>query len=353
MKNSYISSHKKQTFFVFINCLLVFTFYLSATGIGSNDKAALGSMMEGTAYRPFQFRVLVPLLIKLLLHIPVNISWQVKGVSQLAGNVHNLTAAWMATFIMFVALVITSVSIPALMERFGYPSKTIFIATLLSPLPLPLFFLAAYVYDLPNMCLFTIALIALADINKEQKAATWYCIIFILATLNKETSILLTIAFFVIYWHRMKAKNFWLLLAIQITTYTFIRFYLLWRFAQNPGGIVEYHLIDHINLIRSLPPVFLIMVVLVIAGIIFFVVKEWKHKPQFLRQALIMLVPLVPLYFFFGFPFEIRIFLEIYAVLFILLLPPPKFESVSSYMPSKTPNCCSGLRWRVRLNRFP
>jgi hypothetical protein len=57
--------------------------------------------------------------------------------------------------------------------------------------------------------------------------------------------------------------------------------------------------------------------------IVVMVAYRWRHKPKFMRVALAILPIFLVLYVFWGYPLEIRVMLEVYPIVAILMLPPP------------------------------
>ena len=61
------------------------------------------------------------------------------------------------------------------------------------------------------------------------------------------------------------------------------------------------------------------LVYLVITGLIAW---KWYHKSEFLRNSMIVFPIMFGSWVFFGMPYEIRVFLEIWPVMFLLMVPP-------------------------------
>jgi hypothetical protein len=313
---------------LFVVCIIAFIAYLKYSGIGSNPDADLMKLMNGTAVRPFQYRILVPVLVNMALSIfpenafsSLNVVMIEPAVARLAGNLNTgRNAAWLAIFCMFFSLVGSVFVIKLLMERLGYPLKTINVLTLVFPISLLAFLPYAYIYDLPNLFLFSCALLALAP-NKEEAPRTlrsWfiYLTIFVLASLNKETSILLLVAFSVVYYQKLNRARFIQLAVIQIVVYGIIRLYLLDRFSQNPGIVAAPLWWLYISY-----PMISIVTMAFFSAIVVLIKREWAMKPLFLRQSFMMAIPLTGLFLLFGYPFEFRTFFEVYPILFLLILP--------------------------------
>lgn len=310
-------------------CLGVFGVYLSRTGLGANKSASLIKMMEGTADMPFQSRVLLPGIVKALTPLlPADLFTKVKlpfvdvAIQNLSDqNPANTLPAWLAVFIMFFAMVGSVGMLAVWMRKLGYREKYIAVWGMIYPITFMLFFFGAYLYDFPQLFLFSVALWALVPPKQgeTQPFYKWlvYLLFFGLATLNKETSFVLILAYLVIYYRPLKRSTWIGLAVVQGLIYAAIRFWVLGLYANNPGGFVEYHWPFYVE-----NPLAILLAVIPFVFVGFFIAKGWAGKPLFLRQALVMVVPLIPLYFLFGYPFEMRVFLEIYPVVFLLLIRP-------------------------------
>src|SRR5262249_54344419 len=111
---------------------------------------------------------------------------------------------------------------------------------------------------------------------------------------------------------------FWGLFALQLVVYASIRLGIMLKFQNNPGEIIENHLFEHLQFIQARPfLVFAYLIYIVFMAIA--VRKDWKKKPLFLREALLILTPtMLMLYLLGGYPFELRVFYEIYPIIFLL-----------------------------------
>lgn len=254
----------------------------------------LEPMINGTATRPFVYRVLTPILVRIIS--------DVSGASPHLG----------ATFIMYLSLLGFSWSISALAEIFLSPQYSRPFS-LLAPVGLVPFVLwQRHIYDFPTLFLFTLALYFLAkrDFGK-------YLLTFVLATLSKETSLFLTL-FFAIQFRKMERRSFLFLVSTQAFVYILIRLALIALFRNNPGSILEFHAYDQLEAILQYP-LNATMVLGAIISIIWFGMVYPQDKCNFVRNSLFVTGgPTLLLYFFFGMPFEVRVFLEVYPSIFLM-----------------------------------
>ena len=134
-----------------------------------------------------------------------------------------------------------------------------------------------------------------------------------MTTISKETSILLILLFFVHYGSRLPRRRFWTLLGVQAALYVAVKAVLAYRFRDNPGGMLETQIAHNLYLSAFTPGGF---VALVAVGVV--VAHDWRAKPPFLRNGMLMLAPLVLLCLFCGFLDEYRAYYETYPVVLAL-----------------------------------
>jgi hypothetical protein len=283
---------------VMLFTLLLFRWYLDGFQ-WEEQRLALSRLMDGTAHRPFVYRVLVPY------------------TTRLAVSILPLSAKLFTSALLYLFLSGSIASIRSLSSVF-WKSDTInnVVGVLSIILLVPFMMTNRHVYDFSTLFLFSSGLTLMA-----RKKWRWYFLVYVLACLNKETTILLTGVFLYHYRHAYKTPAFRKLLALQIAIYTGIRAGIMWVFAGNPGAIMEHNFFDHAAFIRSFPAL--------VAGYAVYVMimsyaiqREWKRKPAFLKDAFTVLAPLMfALYLLGGAPFEIRVFYELSPVLILLAAP--------------------------------
>ncbi|HWW88763.1 MAG TPA: hypothetical protein VNZ26_34460, partial [Vicinamibacterales bacterium] len=171
-----------------------------------------------------------------------------------------------------------------------------------------------YVYDYPQLFLFTLGLVLLC----RENLIAYYPLLF-LGVFSKETNILLVLVFFVTNLRRSVSARLLSHTAAQLALFLIGTLFLRWRYRTNPGFVVEWHLLDH-NLGWLLHRVHpgTLTDALVSLGVTGFIVQGWKQKPRFLRRAAIVIWPLLGTALFFGWLEELRDYYEAYAVLLSL-----------------------------------
>lgn len=307
--------------FILIASGFILYFFIQISGINQYYKARLGDMVYGTAYRPYVYRTLLPTVVRLISpFIPsgiVGFSMQIPGMGQMLKRLDVATYPAEALLVLlglYLSLLGFVLSLRSLMRALDYTEKVIdWVSAAALPLLSPMF-LAGYIYDFPMLFLFTLGL---GFLLRRQWFA--YLIVFLLASLNKETSILLTLVFAFHCWRDIERGIFYRLLAGQLILFIAVKLGLTRVFRANPGGMFEYHLPDHLQAVHSMPGVTLFMG-LILCGLIVLIFRRWHEQPLFLRRALVIAIPLGILYLLFSVPFELRVFYELYPIVFLMLV---------------------------------
>lgn len=174
------------------------------------------------------------------------------------------------------------------------------------------------------MLFFTLAMAFL--VKKRYNA---FYALFPIATLNRETTILLTI-FFVIYEYKRMPRIHWLLgIMYQVIAYVSIRALTLWVYRDRAGTLI-WLTFDQIIQSYLSQPVLVSVLLLLTFTWLFFVFHGWSNKPKFLRYAFLCIFPLqVLLHLLFGLPFEIRVFVESVPVITCLIAYHPPSENAA------------------------
>lgn len=299
--------------------------FLIDPGINDDEHSKFEDMINGKAYKPFVYRTLLPTSVKIISQtIPVDIKKSLtstinesillsKIFLKLRWESRLATEYFIATGLMYLSLLGFAISMKYLFRLF-YNVNAIYtnLISIFSLLLLPPFFLyTSFLYDFPNLFLFTLCLIFL----KKQK---WniYIPLLIVATLNKETTILLILIFYFYYHNKYPVNKFNHLLISQILVYISVKVMLYLIYKSNPGYFVEFHLIDHnLRLFKHYN-------LTVVASFLLFIILvfyDWKEKHKYLKISLSMGVPLITLALFLGYIDELRGYYEILPVIIIMI----------------------------------
>lgn len=174
---------------------------------------------------------------------------------------------------------------------------------------LPIFMLGGtHLYDLPTLALFTVSLAAIAH-----RRWRTYAILFVLASLNRETTFLLGVVYaFYVGW------NYGLL--AQAIAFIIVQAGLRLALADLPGVAFEVHWDLHFLWLADRWKELMVYAVLAIV-ILCLAIHQFRAKPRLLRISALVVTPaLVAVYFGVGYPFEFRVFLEAYPALALLAL---------------------------------
>jgi hypothetical protein len=263
----------------------------------------LKSIADSHEFRPYVYRVLVPLLARLLEKITGLAAYQ-----------------WLNPLVVLAAVGLYFVLKRLLIEalRLHNPQQASFLTFLYLEAFLMSLMVFAKVHDVPTALLFTLAFLLLYRGN-----FLGYILLFPIVTLNRETSFLL-IMFWLAWGYRMvrdgyPVARYIVLLLYQVVIYLGIRIVIIKTFAYLPGEVFQWNVHKNYVTFTSHPlitlPLFLGFVTLV-----YVIWKGFPHVPAFFQVAVSTVFPLqVLLYLTLGFSWELRVFAEslpIIAVLF-------------------------------------
>jgi hypothetical protein len=316
--------NEKTAGILFILILLIITpMVISAyirVEIDTYDCSRFEEMINGTAHKPFVYRVLVPVIIKSAsAAIPQNIKqrindYGVKNVKYLTEKGKNIYLAdlLIAAFVWYLSIIgFALVMKKILTDVYIVDKRVLYTIILFSVMGITIFFrYYSYIYDFTYLFLYSLSLYYL---SKSKWAL--YLAAFILTTINKETSILLVMVYFIHYRNKLPKPLFVKLLTAQLAIFIVIKTTINLIFINNPGSIVEFHILNNIAMHPFSLSDFIAFVVLVVA-----VVYDWKNKPIFAKQSLSVFIPLVTLTLFLGLLSEFRDYYEVYPPLIILVV---------------------------------
>jgi len=275
--------------YAFIFC---FSLVLVLAGAGlpwQHPHFSVQAFLDGTIYRPFAYRVVAPVMMHGLLAVGLPVISAV--VTLFAG-----------------ALLLFTIALRWLARGLGVSLSPAQLTLAMIGL-LPLMLRMTHLYDPLTLALWTAAIGAI--VHKRQAL---YFAIFTVACLNRETTILLSIIY---------ALQFGLtrLTLAQVGIYGLLRVFLLALFADRPGYTIEFHLAEHWQSVTT--NIEATMLYLIVFGaVIALVAYRFAGKPWLLRASASILVPvLVAAFIISGYPFEFRVFYEVYPIVFLLALP--------------------------------
>jgi len=262
--------------------------------------APLQSFLDGTAHKPFQFRMLVPWLVAALRTV---IPLDVKALYQ-----------W-----------IDVAAVLGLFYAFRYHLKSFFQGAALNVLPFALFYVLPWNYllarDLPILLPYDLAAVAFFALGLallHRRKWSWYYPVFAIATLNRETMLFLTIIFAVMEYRRLPRGSYALHLAAQLGIWLAIKLVIGSVYAGNPGTSFEfYHVgtdVPHwrTNLEMLATPQRLILFLSSFGFVWILIVAGWKRlRDPFTRKSLWAIPPFVLMIFAIGNLNEMRVYGEL------------------------------------------
>jgi hypothetical protein len=315
---------------VLLVALFVFIQFCRTSGVGDHGPAKLNRLVTWTADRPFAYRVLLPLIANTVSPFidpgfalaAGQRSERLLGEGFFYKTFDGRTYPQQALVIlglMFLSVLGFAISMQSFVKELGYRHGIQLLAPpvlLLGSMPFMEF---GYVYDWPNAFLFSLGLLLML-----QRRWVAYLAVFLCATLNKETSVFLTLPFAIFFFTRLSRRAFWLLLSGQLAAYGLIQALIRSSFQENQGAAVQWHLPDQLLEMRRAmgDPLQLLVSLVPLILIVVLVLRGWSRKPQFLRDGLVLLPVFFILYVLWGYPSEIRVMLEVYPVVAVLMLPP-------------------------------
>jgi hypothetical protein len=293
----------------------------------AHPRATVVGLMDGTAWRPFVYRRLVPTSARVLLQLTP------AGVEARLGEVLRRSGTWVALLqpfalrapdyvsgcycllLMYASLLGQAFAFRALFVSLHGAGRRADLAAFWGVACAVPFFQYGYIYDFTTLLLSTLVWLCLVRQNWRA-----FALVYLIGCFNKETILLASLAFAITQHGRLGPRAFWGLLAYQLGTFGLIRLALLHGYAANPGQDLEWHLQDHWAALGWSWPV--LSSTALIANLVRLVWMDWKRKPLVLRGILAgVLPPQVVLFLLFGYPFEWRVFYEILPVIVLLAGP--------------------------------
>ena len=176
-----------------------------------------------------------------------------------------------------------------------------------------LFYLECKVYDLSTAAFFCYCLGLMA-----RGKLLPYMALFAVANINRETTFLLIAVFLIYYLGRMPLIRYLGLFAIQAALFVVIRLTSMTIYADNPGVDMLVRPIQNLAVFANSPAGCLLHW-LGFTIVILVCLKNWRSSARILQVSFLVLAPaLTIMYLILGYSFEIRVYAEIYAVVWIM-----------------------------------
>ncbi len=278
--------------------------------LDANARSTFHDLAWGRAYRPFQYRLLVPLAARALAWmVPSTLVAELPSflrgpVARLGGDALGLAGV----MIMVASLISWIASFHTLAGRVlprASPS-THHVVTLGALLGLVPFLFWGYVYDLTTLLLFTLATLALSCGRFRR-----FVLVFVLTTLSRETALLLVLpAVFALRGWRERCMTAFSLLTLYAAIETPIHF----AFRRAPGALIEDHLAGNLAELASNPACFAIAAAFLGFGV-WRVCIAFRTLGGAMRGHVLAFPPLALAALYGGMLGEVRVFLEAYPAI--------------------------------------
>ena len=191
--------------------------------------------------------------------------------------------------------------------------KAAFLAALCHELIYIILFKEGKIYDMATAFFFTLCLAFLA-----RRKFVLYCIVFVVASLNRETTFILAIFFAVYFIRHIPFRQYFYMGVFQFMAYFMIRAGIMAAFANRPGTAFLLRPAQNIRMFLDDP--ISTTIILASAAILFiFIFHKWEQKSYFLRSAFFIMVPIqIILHLMMGWGMELRVYAETFPIMILL-----------------------------------
>jgi hypothetical protein len=297
-------------------------------------RARFGATIYGRCERPFVQRVLVPWAVRAVTVVmPEGARGKAAGIVRgLVGTDPRLAYArdypvefGLTVILLFGCLIGFAFALRRLARMtLGPPDWQTYVIPVIALVLLPgMYTYMNYVYDLPNLFLFTLGLVLIAGHSRA------FFPLFVIATVNKETAILITLVWLLENRERLPSRSLARGVGIQVLVWLVVRGAIGFIYRHNPGDAIEWHLPRNLATFSKIvhspfdgtllsqvrlhwPAAFGL---LVLAALLL----SLRRAPRFLRYALCVGIPILVMSVFFSFMEELRIYYELYPTALLIL----------------------------------
>lgn len=288
--------------------------HMTNTQMLTERASRLELSMDGTAEEPFAHRILIPVSIRTMVSItPEPLLRAMEHWGAPLGKKllpPDMPATSRPVYYYYFALLsVCSLLIYGVLSRrlfedlFG---RNRFFGPLIPSIALVLLlpFQArqlAHLYDFGVLVLMSALLYAMAAERHRL-----FLLLFAVSCFNKETTVLITIAYALYFFDRIPRRRFLTFVSIQLLLFIVIYGGLRYHFHTNPGAWIDYHWRGQFWWLVGLqfPDYSNFIVWLLLFS------YRWGEKPIFLRRTAVLLVANAVLFIYGGFPGELRNFYE-------------------------------------------
>lgn len=309
----------------------IFSVFVVISGVNTGTRATTVDMVYGQSDKPYVYRALLPITARIITEVTpksvrsnVNKSLAKTEFVQSIPEIYDVDRDHL--YEIFIVLILMYLSLLGFVYSLRYLTKGVFkisqkktnIISLVAVLLIVQAFVFGYIYDFAALFLMTLSYGLLA---RQRHIA--YLVLFPFVCLNKETSILLVFVYWVHFQTTDNKRLFYTYLSYQIGVFVIIKLALYWAFRDNIGDSLEFHLPEHFieyHRILTNYPILVLYYCLFLFGIPALMFYRWDEKPLFLKNCVLVIGPLFFLYILFGYPFEVRVFYEVYPIVLLLMV---------------------------------
>jgi len=317
-----------------------------------DHRAGAITLTNFEGYKPFQYRVLMPLVIRGVESATLDIikdslteiaAPRIKAKLEQRNDPaykRELVSRYVFRSVLFISLNILLMFLFMIALRYLARAFNYFPGIISDLLPLGLIFImplfydyAVFVYDFCHLFLFTLGMYLLYKRDWFR-----YLIIFALGILNKETAVMLVLVFIFNYFSELSKPAFYKLLAAQVIIFLAIKSSLYLAFMGNPGSFVEWQLGRNIEHLSAFPNYFIFKMTAeemlmpcaidlplpkglnlpMFAVLVFTICYKWRSKPFFLRKASLYFAVSLILTIFWGYVDELRANYDALPIIYLL-----------------------------------
>lgn len=270
-------------------------YYFTELRLGLNliyENATPVMLVEGTAETPYQYRALLP--------------WLVRGLVGL--GVADTAVPLLFRLLEFLSVLSLVVAFRAFLSRFfnHLLLRSVLAFSIFLVLPFNVLHTYWYPYDIPSILFFVLGVLALYRRN-------WlgFYILFAVATINRETTLFLTFLFIITNLGQLPLKRLAGHTAVQLIIWTLIKGLLQTIYVENPGqGAFQLTLTDNLQFLFQpggwlwVLPNWGLTWILALIG--------YRHlKDPFVKRALWVIIPVFAVMMLVGKVDELRIYAEL------------------------------------------
>lgn len=314
---------------------------------GHGSRVSFEGLNNGTSWKPFVYRVLVPKVTRAVTEITptswresinnglydlrttslfVSFKTSMPWLMELFPNKHTIYSRLVCILIVYGCLIGYIIMLQKLSHAL-FP-RTPLIALIAPVVALPVIVALSrpmqYPYDMA--VLFLSASCYYCLLTKQFQR---YFFLFFLACLNKESAVFIAIFFVFWFFEKMDVRTYVKYALAQAVIFATTKAIITWTYLHNTGHFLERRTeriwayewlqMHHISRIAML------------LGLVLLLAYRWRDKPPFLKCSLMLIPYALTAYILFGAPGEYRVFFDILPLIILLIAHSLVELSVTSY----------------------